>query len=174
MEDFMKFNAKDPQTWISRDLFESYCGSGSEKLLYYYDKAVQKRNVMAWSMNWFAFLLLPAWFGYRKQWHALATLAALLAVLPFVEGVFDFGFPNSGLAGGLLALAFMANGLLLMSANSIFTKLKKSGMDMAQIRNALENKASSSVASAIVGTISFLILQFAATIIADMMFGLPA
>lgn len=170
----MKFNAKDPQTWISRELFESYCGSDSERLLCFYDKAVKKKNVMALSMNWLAFLLLPAWLGYRKQWHALATLAALIALLPFIEGFFDLGIPNTGLAGSFLALAFMANGLLLMSANSFFIKLKKSGMDTAQIRNALENKASASIATAIVGTISFFIFQFGAVIVADSIFGLPA
>lgn len=63
----MKFNAKDPQTWISRDLFESYCGSGSEKLLCYYDKAVKKKNAMALSMNWLAFLLLPTQI-FKSSW----------------------------------------------------------------------------------------------------------
>lgn len=170
----MKFNAKDPQTWISRDLFESYCGSGSEKLLRYYDKAVEKRNAMAWSLNWLALVLLPAWFGYRRQWHALAALAGLFAVFPFIEKFFNFSVPNAGLAGIFLALAFMANGLLLMGATSIYIKMKKSGMDLEQIRDALENKASSSVASAIVGAVSYLVLLIVAAIAADLVFGLPA
>jgi hypothetical protein len=170
----MKFNAKDPQTWISRDLFESYCGIGSEKLLRYYDKAVRKNNVMALSMNWFAFFILPAWLGYRKQWQALATLAVLLAAIPFIEGYFGFGVPNSGMAGMFLALAFLANGWLLAGANSTFIKLKKNGMNTEQIRNSMKNKASSSVSSAIIGAFSFLAFQFIAAIVAAVIFGEPA
>lgn len=93
---------------------------------------------------------------------------------PTIEGFFDFRIPNPGLAGSYLALAFMANGLLLMNVNSRFIKHKKSGMDMGQIRNSIENKAAASVASAIAGTISFLILQFGAVVVADSIFGLPA
>ena len=170
----MKIDAKDPQTWISRDLFESYCGAGSEKLLGFYDKAVKKKNVMAFSLNWLAILLLPAWFGYRKQWQLFAALSVLCAALPFIEGFFGFNMPNPGLAGGFLATACLANGLLLMSANSTFVKLRKSGMDMEQIRNTLMNRASSSVASAIIAAITFFILQFAAVLVAAVIFGGPS
>ena len=129
---------------------------------------------MALSLNWLAFFILPAWLGYRKQWHALATLAVLLAAIPFFEGYFGFGVPNSGMAGLFLAMAFLANGLLLAGANSIFIKLKKNGMNMEQIRNSLKNRASSSVASAIIGALSFLVFQIIASIVAAIVFGEPA
>lgn len=169
----MKFNAKDPQTWITRDLFNSYCGAGSEKMLSFYDKAVVKKNAMPWSLNWLAILILPAWFGYRKQWPLFATLAVICAALPFIEGIFGLKLPAAGLAGGMLALGFMANGLLLMTANHNFIKLTKSGMDITQIESALKNRASSSISSAIVGTVAFCILQFASVYIADTLFRLP-
>jgi hypothetical protein len=171
----MKFNAKDPQSWISRDLFESYCGSDSERLLSYYDKAVQKKNIFPWSMNWFAFFFFPAWLGYKKQWQTLSTLAAIFAALPFVKGYLGLShISSSSLIGICLAMSFMANGMVLMSANSIFIKLNKRGMDMEQIRSRLKDRACSSIASAIVGAVLFVLVQFAAAIVAGMIFGLPA
>jgi hypothetical protein len=169
----LKIDAKDPLTWISRELFELYCGAGSEKLLRFYDKAVEKRNVMAFSLNWLAILMLPAWLGYRKQWALWATLAVLGAIIPFIEGLFGLDIPRTSLTAGTLAISFMANGLLLMSANSHFVKLKKSGMDTEQIQGALHNRASSSVSSAFIGAISFIVIQLGSAIIASMFWALP-
>lgn len=170
----MKLDAKDPLTWISRDLFESYCGHGSEKPLRYYDKAVEKRNVMSFSLNWLAILILPAWLGYRKQWSLWTTLTVLCAILPFIEGILELHIPTAGLTGGTLAIGFMANGLLLMSANGHFIKLRKSGMETEQIRDALANRAASSVFSAIIGAFSFIAIQMVSVIIAGMLWGFQA
>lgn len=170
----MKIDAKDPQTWIHRDLFESYCGAGSEKLLRFYDKAVEKRNVMVFSLNWFAILLLPAWLGYRKQWPLWATLTVLFAILPFIEGFLGLQLPTAGITASTLVLGFMANGLLLMTANGKFVELLKRGMDKEKIRTALENRASSSVPLAFVGVFLFFICQIVAVLIAGMLWGFPA
>jgi hypothetical protein len=167
MEAFLKIDAKNPQTWISRNLFQSYCGAGSEKLIRFYDKAVENRNLILFSLNWLAILMLPVWLGYRKQWSSLITLTFLCAAIPFIEGIFDFKIPNAGLTGTIMALGAMANGFLLMNANSYFIKLKNKGMDTEQIRSVLEDRAMPSVPSSIVGVAAFIIIQLISVVIAE-------
>jgi energy-coupling factor transporter transmembrane protein EcfT len=173
METFMKQNLKDPKNWISRDLFESYCGKKSDKLLSFYDKAAKKGKMNFLSVNWLAILLLPAWLGYRRQWAVLITLSIIFAILPFVEAIFSLPIPNSGITGGLIAVGLMANSILLMNAQKDFYQLKQEGIDNEEIKSRLKNKAAPSVQYAVFSLVGYFILIFGSAILADGIFGLP-
>lgn len=169
----MRIDYKNPENWIPRDLFQSYCGEKSERLISFYDKAVEKRKMQIVSINWLALFLFPAWLGYRKQWSILIALTAIFSVLPFLEGMFSFKLPTPGFAGGLLAVGLLANSFLLMNAQKDFSRLKQSGMDNDAIKNQLENKASPSVKTAVLSLFGYLVITFFAAIIADVIYGLP-
>ena len=79
----MKNDLKDPKSWIPKNLFESYCGTNSENLIKFYDKAAEKKRMNLMSLNWMAILLLPAWLGYRKQWAILITFTIMFSIIPF-------------------------------------------------------------------------------------------
>ncbi len=169
----MKSDLKDPKTWIPKEIFESYCGEKSEKLLSFYDKAVDKGNMNSFSINWLAILLLPAWLGYRRQWEALITITVIFAILPFVEVVLSLSIPNTGLTGGLIVIGLLANSLLLMNAQKEFNKLKQSGLDNNEIKSQLKDKVSPSVQYAVFSVLGYVAIVIGSTILADVMFGLP-
>ncbi|MCP3922814.1 MAG: DUF2628 domain-containing protein [Desulfobacterales bacterium] len=162
----MKTDLKDPKKWIPKNVFEAYCGPNSEKLLSFYDKAVEKKNMNSMSLNWGAILLLPAWLGYRKQWVTLLTLTVIFAILPFVEGIFQFTIPSAGFTGGLIVIGLMCNSILLAGAHKDFLKLKQSGMDEGQIINELKDKVSPSVPYAIISLIAYVAIIFSSVYIA--------
>lgn len=169
----MKTDPKDVSSWIPKDLFAAYCGTQTDKLLVFYDKAVAKKNQMTWSLNWFALLLMPAWLGYRKQWNILATLTIMVSLTFFIEAFCDLTFGSGVLMGILFALAFMANGLLLMNAQSEFIKLIEQGLNATEIKAALHDKASPSIEMAVVGFFGYLFVVVTAATLADRLFGLP-
>jgi uncharacterized protein DUF2628 len=152
----MKTNLKDPSNWIPKEIFQAYCGANSERLSTFYDKAVSKKNMMSWSINWLAILILPAWFGYRRQWVLLGIYTGLLLIFLSLEAFFHFHIPNSAFSGATLAMGFMANGLLLSSANQIYFKLRKKGFDETAITEKMKNRAQGSVGRAIAALVGFL------------------
>ncbi len=169
----MKIEMKDPKNWIPRDVFKSYCGTKSDKLLRFYDKAAKKRNMISMSLNWLAILLLPAWFGYRKQWGMLTTMLVIFAVIPFIEAIFDITIANSGFTGFTIAIGLMCNGFLLANAHRVFIKHKQSGMDEDQIKQALKDKVSPSVPMAFASLILFAVIAIGSSFVADTFWGLP-
>jgi hypothetical protein len=173
MEMHMKLDLKDPKNWIPKEVFESYCGDKSDKLLSFYDKAAAKGKMNSFSLNWLAILLLPAWLGYRKQWSILIAITVIFAGLPFLEAILSISIPISGFMGGLIAIGLLANSLLLMNAQKEYHKLKQRGMDNEDIKNQLNNKVSPSVQYAVLGFLGYLVITFGAATIADIVFGLP-
>lgn len=169
----MKTNMKDPKNWIPRDIFQSYCGTKSDKLMAFYDKAVGKKSMMPLSLNWLAILLLPAWLGYRRQWAMLTTFAVIISLSAFIEAIFDINMPNSSFTGVLVALGLMGNGLLLLSAHGAYMKLKKNGMTESQIQQELKDKAEPSVQMAFAGFFLTVVIIIVSTFLADYFFGLP-
>lgn len=150
---------RDPDQWIPRDLFAAYCGEDSGPLLEYYDKAKAKRKPILWSFDWLAFLVLPAWLGYRRQWTLYATLIGSIAVITAVTAVMHVRLPSGAFAGALIALALMARGLLFTNANSAYFKLKQQGRDDSAIRAALAGKAKRSPGLAVAGLFGAFVVQ---------------
>lgn len=136
-----KPDLRDPEQWIPRDLFEAYCGAGSDKLLAYYDKAKAKRQLITADFDWLAFLLLPAWFGYRRQWNLWATLTGLLVVAMLLELFLRIRIPSGAFAGSAMGLGLMAHGILLANANGLYLKLKRAGLSQEALRAALVDRA---------------------------------
>lgn len=169
----MRIDLKDTDSWIPRVVFESYCGENSDKLLSFYDKAVEKRKMTSISLNWVAVLFLPAWLGYRRQWTTLATVTVIFAALPFLEVLFSFPIPNSGLLGSLIVIGLLANSTLLMNAQRDYMKLKQEGVDNDAIANTLQNKASASIPYAVLSSIGYLTVVFAMATIANIVFAMP-
>jgi hypothetical protein len=139
-----KPDLRDPDQWIPRELFAAYCGARSDKLLAYYDKAKAKRQLIVTDFDWLAFLLLPAWFGYRRQWNLWGTLTGMLVVATLLELLLHIRLPSGALAGSAMALGLMAHGILLANANGAYLKLKASGASDDAIRAALTDRASPS------------------------------
>lgn len=137
-----KPDLRDPEQWIPRELFAKYCGPKSDKLLAYYDKAKAKRQLIVTDFEWFPFLVLPAWLGYRQQWALWGTLTACFAALTLVEALMRFQLPNGAFGGMMLALGLMAHGLVLSSANGLYLKLKKQGLTGEALESALAGRAS--------------------------------
>jgi hypothetical protein len=169
----LKIDLKDTNSWIPRVVFESYCGENSDKLLSFYDKAVEKRKMTSMSLNWVAVLFLPAWLGYRRQWTTLATVTVIFSVLPFLEVLLSFPIPTSGVLGSLLVISLLANSTLLMNAQRDYLRLKQEGIDIDAIVNTLQNKASASILYAVLSSIGYLAVVFGMAMIADVVFGLP-
>ncbi len=169
----MKTDMKDVSTWIPKDLFNAYCGEQTDRLSAFYDKALNKQNQMVWSLNWFAILLMPAWLGYRQQWNLLATLTIMVSSVFFIEAFFNLNLGSGIMMGVLFALAFMANGLLLMNAQGEFIKLIEQGLDGAEIKAALQDKASPSIPMALAGLLGYMTVIVIAAALADALFGLP-
>jgi hypothetical protein len=140
-----KTTLNDPTQWIPRALFADYCGEQADKLLAYYDKAAQKRQMVATSFDWFAILLLPAWLGYRRQWTLWGTLTGMLAAISIAEALFRFHIPTSAFGGVMIALGMMAPGLLLSNAHGLYLRLKQQGLSHDAMRRALANRAAPSV-----------------------------
>jgi Protein of unknown function (DUF2628) len=136
-----KPDLRDPDQWIPRDLFADYCGPGSDKLLAYYDKAKAKRQMIVSNFEWFAFLLLPAWLGYRQQWVLWGTLTGCFAALSLLEAFFHFQLPNGAFGGLMIALGLMAHGFLLTNANGLYLKLKQQDLSHDAVRAALLGRA---------------------------------
>lgn len=169
----MKTDMKDVSTWIPKELFEAYCGTQTATLLPFYDKAVENKNQMTWSLNWFALLLMPAWLGYRQQWNLLATLTIMVSSVFFIEAFFNLNLGSGILMGVLFGIALMANGLLLMNAHGEFIKLVEQGLNAADIKAALQDKASPSIPMAIAGVLGYSFIVVSAAELANTMFGLP-
>jgi len=154
-----KPNLRDPEQWIPRELFVAYCGARSDKLLAYYDKAKAKRQMVVADFDWLAFLLLPAWFGYRRQWNLWGTLTGLLAVATLVELLLHIRLPSGAFAGSAMALGLMAHGILLTNANAAYLKLKRSGLSDEAIRAALTDRASPSPRAAVLALVGSLAIS---------------
>lgn len=169
----LKTDMKDVATWIPRDIFEAYCGLRTERLLRFYDKAVEKKNQLSWDFNLLGFLFLPAWLGYRKQWKFLAGLTVAMVLIIFGEAFFGITLPTGGFLGMFIVFGFLCNGLMLSSIQAEFIKLKEQGLDNIQIRKVLQDKASPSVLVAVVVGIAYLAILVGAVILADIWFGLP-
>jgi hypothetical protein len=152
-------NIRDPERWIPRELFGAYCGAESGSMLAYYDKAKTKRKPIVFSFDWLAFFVLPAWLGYRRQCALWATLTASIAVITAGAALLDVRVPGGALGGGLIAMALMARGLLLTSANGLYFKLKQRGLPADAMRTELANKAAPSVGLAIAGLVGALVVQ---------------
>ncbi|HET6336908.1 MAG TPA: DUF2628 domain-containing protein [Polyangiales bacterium] len=152
-------NIRDPEQWVPRELFAAYCGEESGSMLAYYDKAKTKRKAIVFSFDWLAFFVLPAWLGYRRQWALWATLTVSIAVITAGAALLDVHVPGGAFGGGLIAMALMARGLLLTSANSLYSKLKQRGLAADAIRAELANKAAPSVGLAIAGLLGALVVQ---------------
>lgn len=157
--------------WIPREVFEAYCGPGSEKLLAYYDASREKKQLMRASLNWLAILLLPAWFGYRKQWVTLTVFTILIAASSVLEIAYRFEIPSGAFVGIGIALGVMANGFLLTTANSLYHKLKQQQNSDAQIIEQLRDKGSKSIPLAFVGVIVNIGVLIGAVILSEILFG---
>ena len=154
-----KPDLRDPEQWIPRELFAAYCGENSSKLLAFYDKAKAARKPLVFSFDWLAFLALPAWLGYRRQWTLWATLVGMITAITLVESLARFEIPAGAFGGSLIVLGLMAQGLLLTTANGLYVKLKQQGQGDDAIRAALVNKASRSVGLALLGLAGAIIAQ---------------
>jgi Protein of unknown function (DUF2628) len=152
-------NTRDPEQWVPRDLFAAYCGEESGAMLAYYDKAKAKRKPIVFSFDWLAFFVLPAWLGYRRQWTLWATLIGSTAVITAGAALLDVRVPGGAFGGALVAMALMARGLLLTSANGLYFKLKQRGLVTDAIRAELADKAAPSVGLAIAGLLGALVVQ---------------
>jgi len=144
-------NAQHPESWIPRELFAAYVGSGSDDLLAYYDKAVAKKNPLFMSFNLLAVLLFPAWLGLRRQWAMWGTFTGLIGILPFIELALGVPIPTGAFVGVAVAMGCMARGLLLTSANAQYLKLKRRGLDANAIHEALQGRASRNFPFALAG-----------------------
>jgi hypothetical protein len=162
-------DAQEPQKWIPRDLFAAYVGAGSEEMLAYYDKALSKNNPIIWSFNLLAILALPAWFGLRRQWAMWATFTGLVGVVPFIERAFGIVLPVSAFVGTGIAMGFMARGLLLVSANARYLKLKRQGLTASALREALQDRASVNVPFAVAGGVGSVGVIMTLLLLADML-----
>jgi hypothetical protein len=146
-----KVDLRDPQNWIPRELFAAYVGPGSDDLLAYYDKARDKKNPLLMSFNLLAMLALPAWLGLRQQWAMWATFTGLIGVLPFLEYALGIQLPMGAFVGTGVAMGFMARGLLLISANGQYSRLKRRGLDENAVRSALLGRARMNIPFAVAG-----------------------
>ena len=161
----MKYEPKEPSTWMPKEAFAEYLGDRNEGLLKFYDKAVEKKNPMTFDFNLFAILLLPGWLAYRRQWPTFLAFVGLISALPLVEGAMGFSIPNGAFIGMAVALGFMANGLLLSDANARYAKATEAE------RGELAGHARPSVVGAVVGVFAAIGLNIAGGLLAAIVFG---
>lgn len=166
-----RVDARDPAQWIPKELFAAFCGEGSEPLLAYYDRVSEKRNPATWSPNLLAILILPAWLTYRQQWKLWAIYTAIVGLVPFFEYGFGFSVPAGAFVGGSVALGFMANGLLLMTANDRYGKLRASGRDLEGIQGAHQDKAAKNLPGAFAGAIGAIAVCLVLELLANALLG---
>lgn len=169
----LKIDLKDTSNWIPKDVFESYCGDKSEKLLSFYDKALDKKQMNTLSLNWMAILVLPAWLGYRRQWVTWAMITIILTLLPFFEAIVSYEVPNTAIISGLLVAGILANSLLLTNAQNQFSKLKRDGLEIGSIKSKLRNKVTPSIPTALLGFLGNIAFVYCGTLLAEILFGLP-
>jgi len=150
---------RDPAHWLPRDLFASYCGSSTDKLLAYYDKAKARKKIVIMAFDPLAFFVLPAWLGYRRQWTLWATLVGTIAVISAGAAIARVELPTGVFGGSLIALGLMAHGLLLTNANGQYAKLKRQGASDEAIRAALSDRAKPSAALAFAALAAAIALQ---------------
>lgn len=164
---------RDLERWIPRDLFSEYCGPRSERLLAYYDRRRDKQNPIGPSFNLLAFLLLPAWLGYRRQWTLWGSFVGLLALLPFLELGFGFRMPDGALLGTLFGLSLCGQGFLLSNANALYQSHRQRGTPDEAIRTDLRNRAAKSVPHAFAAGAGAAIALILSGILADLLLGPP-
>ena len=157
----------DPTQWIPADAYRAYLGPDSDKLMGHYQKAVAKKKLMSASFNLFAFLALPIWFAYRRQWVAFAVLlAAAIGVIVYEH---FSGSNTRALSGALLGLSFFANSFLLATATEQYKRLIRSGATQTQVIERLQNKAARSTKAAIASVIVFFGVLFATAFALELM-----
>lgn len=167
----MKNYLKDSASWIPKEIFLVYCGDeDSKKLSNFYDQAVSKKNMMAFSFNWFAVLFFPAWLGFRKQWALLAVFTGMFALLPFLEVIFRFSFPNGAFVGFDIILGMQANGFLLNSAHRNYLKFKKENLETGTIIGKMRDQAKGSIVLALLSLATCIGIVFVFSYIADSFF----
>jgi hypothetical protein len=163
----MANDLKDPERWIPRELFASYCGEGSDALLAHYDQAKQRKNMFTMSFDALAVLALPAWLGYRRQWKIWATFTGLIAIVTVIEAFANITIPSGAFVGMGIALGMMARGYLLAGAHGAYAKLKREGRDDATIEQALRGRARKSVGLAFAGGLGSLLIVGSFALIAE-------
>ncbi len=169
----MKSETNDPDNWIPKDVFLSYCGDKTEKIGNFYDRAVARKQINSPGLNWLSILILPAWLGYRRQWSILSLVIGLLMFSSFVEAYFDFIIPHQGFTAAIVAIGIFGNSLLLQNANGKYQKLKKQGLSDEEISKNLANQARTSIPFAILGAVGGVVLIILSTAIADALFRYP-
>lgn len=161
---------RDPASWIDKESFAAWLGGNEpsrEPLLRFYDKAAQKRNATALSVNVLAILMLPGFLGYRRLWASWTALTAVICAAVVAESWFRYQIPLSAFLGPLLAMGFLANGLALATANRQYWALKGTGSSSVEIREALAGRARPSISLAIGAVVAHFGLIFAASWIAS-------
>ena len=132
-----------------------------------YDKAVEKKNIMAAGTSWLAFLITPAFFGKYKLWNYYWIYMATILGMVTIELIFSFEIPRAvyiGLNGGIAAMAFSL--LILYSSHRIARLKSESSSDQA-VMNDLQDKAKPCWKSAVLATLMFVVLLFAVVFIHD-------
>ncbi|MEO8904090.1 MAG: hypothetical protein ABI488_17255 [Polyangiaceae bacterium] len=164
---------RDPKNWIPRDLFAAYLGPRSDDMLAYYDKALSKKNPLLVSFSPLAFFLLPAWLGLRQQWAMWAAFTGFVGVLPFIEHALGIAIPNGAFVGTGLAMGMMARGLLLTSANALYSKLTRQGLSGSVLVEALRDRARLNISFAIVAGVGSVMIIFGLAYLASTLSGRP-
>jgi hypothetical protein len=168
-----KLDARDPRSWIPRELFAEYLGPHSDDLLAYYDKAVAKKNPLFMSFNPLAMLLLPAWLGARQQWAMWATFTGLIGAVPFIEQALGIDIPNGAFAGAALVMGLQARGLLLTTATARYLKLKRQGLTAGAVRDALRDRARLNIPFALAAGVGSVMVIFGLAHLASVLSGRP-
>jgi hypothetical protein len=166
-----KADLKNPDVFIPRDLFAAYVGPGSEALLRFYDKVIEKGNPSTLSFDLLAILALPAWFGLHRLWAMWGTYTLLIGILPFIEHVVGHSFPAGALVGTSIAMGLLARGLLVSSANALYLKLKRGGLAPDAVQKALEGRAQASVPLAFAGGVASVAVIVGLGFLADSVLG---
>ena len=95
------------------------------------EAALAGKLPLKWSLSWPALLFEWVWWAYRRQWWA----AALLLAVPIIVGNVVPG-TGTGLAGGEIAVALMANSIYVQIAVAKIAKIRASGGGTAEIAAA--------------------------------------
>lgn len=109
---------------------QDFVGKNYEKYQARWTKGIEKaknveKGVQMFSFNLLAFLMLPAWLGYRKLHVAFAAYLFAICGLMLVEIFSGIYIPSSAYTGGFVALSFFVNSLYFAHVKKFFETLNQ-------------------------------------------------
>ncbi len=165
-----KYDSRDVESWVPKDLVESAISENIDVYSKFYDKCVEKKSLFVSSLNWGAILIFPGWLAYRKFYSVFFVYLSFIIGSTFLEELYNFELGRAGYLGVNLALAIHARAFLLQNINAKYWALQKKGLTNEEIKLDLDGLHRPSWPLGVAGLVFMLVLAIASSVLIEVYF----